>query len=255
VQFRLWEAQRQLASAKDQLEIHANELEDMVALRTKQLSATQDMVVFALAQLVDSRDPETGEHLKHMRRYTQWIAEELADDGPYAAMIDRQFLEDLFRASPLHDIGKVATPDAVLQKPGPLTRDEFEEMKQHVVAGGQMLEMARDQIGPGTFMDMAVDIARYHHERFDGGGYCEGLQGDAIPLAARIVSLADVYDALTSERVYKPAYSEEVAQEIIVRESSAQFDPVVVDAFLACREDSRKFARRHSAKAPEVAGR
>lgn len=237
VQFRLWDARRQLTSAKDQLEIYAGELEELVSLRTKQLTATQDMAVFALAHVVDSRDPETGEHLQRMRRYTQMIAEELADSGPYAAMIDQTFLEDLYRSSPLHDIGKVAVPDAILQKPGRLTHEEFEEMKKHVIVGGRTLAMARDQVGSGTFMDMAADIARYHHERFDGTGYCEGLRAQDIPLSARIVALADVYDALTSQRVYKTAYSEDAAREIIIRESGIQFDPVVVDAFLDRFED------------------
>lgn len=237
VQFRLWNAQRQLTSAKDQLEIYNSELEQLVSLRTKQLTATQDMAVFALAHVVDSRDPETGEHLLRMRRYAQIIAKELADNGPYALMIDERFLEDLYRSSPLHDIGKVAVPDAILQKPGRLTPEEFEEMKKHVIIGGQTLEMARDQVGLGTFMDMAADIARYHHERFDGAGYCEGLKAQDIPLSARIVALADVYDALTSQRVYKLALSEDAAREIIVNGSGSQFDPVVVDAFLVRFED------------------
>jgi putative two-component system response regulator len=237
VQFRLWNAQRQLTIAKDQLEIYASELEELVSIRTKQLIATQDMAVFALAHVADSRDPETGEHLQRMRRYAQIIADELADNGPYSTVVDKRFLEDLYRSSPLHDIGKVAVPDSILQKPGRLTPEEFEEMKKHVVVGGQTLEMARDQIGTGTFMDMAADIARYHHERFDGSGYCAGLRGQEIPLSARIVALADVYDALTSRRVYKPPFTPDAAREIIVRDSESHFDPVIVNAFLARFDD------------------
>jgi response regulator RpfG family c-di-GMP phosphodiesterase len=237
VQFRLWNAQRQLTIAKEQLEIYNSELEELVAVRTQQLTATQDMAVFALAHVADSRDPETGEHLQRMRRYAQIIAEELADHGPYAATVDRRFLEDLYRSSPLHDIGKVAVPDAILQKPGPLTPEEFEEMKKHVIVGGQTLEMARDQVGPGSFMDMAAEIARYHHEKFDGTGYCAGLRGQEIPLSARIVALADVYDALTSRRVYKPPFTPEAAREIIIRDSGSHFDSVVVDAFLVRFDD------------------
>ena len=239
VQFRLWDAQRQLTVAKDQLEIYASELEELVSVRTKQLTATQDMAVFALAHVADSRDPETGEHLQRMRRYAQMIAEELAAAGRMPHIVDRRFLEDLYRSSPLHDIGKVAVPDAILQKPGRLTPEEFEEMKKHVVVGGQTLEMARNQVGPGTFMDMAADIARYHHEKFDGTGYCAGLRGQEIPLSARIVALADVYDALTSRRVYKPPYSPDAAREIIVGDSDSHFDPVIVDAFLARFDDFR----------------
>jgi putative two-component system response regulator len=249
VQFRLWDAQRQLTVARDQLEIYSKELEQVVSLRTSQLTATQDMTVFALAQLADSRDPETGEHLQRMRRYAQMIAEELAGGGPYATIVDQRFLQDLYRSSPLHDIGKVAVPDSILQKPGRLTPEEFAEMKKHVIVGGQTLEMARDQVGLGTFMDMAAEIARYHHERFDGGGYCAGLQGQEIPLSARIVALADVYDALASRRVYKPPYELEAAREIITGESGAHFDPVIVDAFLARFEDFREVGTRVDAGA------
>ena len=241
-QFRLWEAQRQLTAAKDELQIYAGELEQLVSLRSRQLTATQDMVVFALAHVVDSRDSETGEHVQRIRRYAQMLAEELAAAGPYASVVDRRFLEDLYRSSPLHDIGKVAVPDSILQKPAPLTPEEFDEIKRHVLVGGRTLEMARDQVGPGTFMDMAADIARYHHEKFDGSGYCAGLRGDEIPLAARIVTLADVYDALTSRRVYKPAYSPEVARDIVAKNSGLHFDPLIVQAFLARFEDFRATA-------------
>ncbi|HBO43952.1 MAG TPA: two-component system response regulator [Planctomycetaceae bacterium] len=239
VHFRLLDTQRQLIQAKDRLKIYAEEQKDLVTVRTNQLSATQDMVVFALANLADSRDPETGGHLRRMRRYAQLIAEELADKGPYAAIVDQRFLEDLYRSSVLHDIGKVAVPDSILQKPGPLTSAEFEAIKEHVIVGGQMLEMARDHVGSGTFMDMAVDIVTYHHENFDGTGYCRGLQGQEIPLSARIVALADVYDAITSRRTYKPAYDPDVARDIIVRESGKHFDPIIVDAFLARFEHFR----------------
>ncbi len=162
---------------------------------------------------------------------------ELGRCGPYSARIDERFLQDLYRASPLHDIGKVAVPDAILQKPGPLTREEFEVMKRHVLAGAETLDQARDYVGRGSFMDMAAEIARYHHEKFDGSGYCEGLRGQAIPLPARIVALADVYDALTLRRVYKPAMSPKVAYDIILGESGAHFDPAIVEAFARCFDE------------------
>ena len=243
VQFRLWDAQRQLTVAKEQLELHASRLEELVSLRTSQLTATQDMAVFALAHLVESRDPQTGEHLQRMRQYAQMIAEELAGDGPYAAVVDRRFLEDLYRSSPLHDIGKIVVPDRILQKAQRLTPEEFEEIKKHVLVGGETLERARDQIGRGTFMDMAAEIARYHHERFDGNGYGAGLGGQEIPLAARIVALADVFDALTSRRVYKPAYEPDVARAIIMDGSGSHFDPFVVNAFHARFADFCEAAR------------
>jgi response regulator RpfG family c-di-GMP phosphodiesterase len=251
VQFRLWDAQQQLALAKERLEVRADELERAVSDRTNQLTATQDMAVFALAQIADSRDPETGEHLYRMRFYTQMIAEQLADDGPYSALVDQRFLADLYRSSPLHDIGKVSVPDSILQKPGRLTPEEFEEIKKHVLVGGQMLEMARDQIGQGTFMDMAADIARYHHERLDGTGYCANLRGKQIPLSARIVALADVYDALTSRRIYKLPFNPDVAREIIIRDSGSHFDPVIVEAFLARFDDIRALGQATQEKIVE----
>jgi putative two-component system response regulator len=242
VHLRLASAQRQLAAAKEKLEIYANDLEQLVAKRTQQWANTQDMTVFALAQLTDSRDPETGGHLCRIRYYSQTLAEELRRSGPYQATIDEQFLKDLYRGSPLHDIGKVAVPDAILRKPGRLTPEEFEQIKQHVRVGGDTLENARSYVGQGTFMDMAADIARYHHERYDGSGYSAGLRGQEIPLAARIVALADVYDALTSPRIYKPAYEPEYAREIILGESGAHFDPAIIDAFCARFEKFRRGA-------------
>jgi putative two-component system response regulator len=234
VHLRLAAAQRQLAAAKEELEIYANDLERLVARRTQQWAATQDMTVFALAQLTDSRDPETGAHICRIRYYAQTLAERLQESGPYQALIDERFLKDLYRSSPLHDIGKVAVPDAILQKPGKLAPEEFELIKQHVRVGGDTLENARNYVGQGTFMDMAADIARYPHERYDGSGYCAGLRGEEIPLSARIVALADVYDALSSPRIYKPAYEPDHAREIILGQSGAHFDPAIVDAFTAC---------------------
>jgi len=241
VHVRLANTQVQLMIANERLELHAMNLERLVSDRTGQLMATQDMAVFAMAELADSRDPETGEHLQRIRYYAQAVAEELGNHGPYQHLIDEPFLKDLYRSSPLHDIGKVAVPDNILRKPGRLTPDEFEVMKKHVVVGALTLERACDFVGQGTFMDMAANIARYHHERFDGTGYCAGLRGEEIPLAARIVALVDVYDALTSRRVYKPAYEPEFAKELILREVGKQFDPVVVDAFLRRFEDFQRF--------------
>lgn len=241
VHVRLANTQVQLMIANERLELHAMNLERLVSDRTGQLMATQDMAVFAMAELADSRDPETGEHLQRIRYYAQAVAEELANHGSYQHLIDEQFLKDLYRSSPLHDIGKVAVPDNILRKPGRLTPDEFEVMKKHVVVGALTLERACDFVGQGTFMDMAANIARYHHERFDGTGYCAGLRGEEIPLAARIVALVDVYDALTSRRVYKPAYEPEFAKELILREVGKQFDPVVVEAFCRRFEDFQRF--------------
>ena len=190
------------------------------------------MTLFSLAKLADSRDPETGEHLIRIRSYCDILARELHATGPYRDQIDIKFIDDLYRASPLHDIGKVGVRDAILMKPGRLTTEEFEEMKKHVLLGAETLEGARDQAADfGHFLSMAVEITRYHHERWNGTGYCEGLKGTTIPLSARIVALADVFDALTSKRCYKPAYTAEYAYDVIVGESEKHFDPVIVEAF------------------------
>ncbi|HEX4148687.1 MAG TPA: HD domain-containing phosphohydrolase [Pirellulales bacterium] len=218
-------------------------LERTVAERTFAVTATRDLSVFALAKLAESRDPETGEHLERIRGYCQLLAQQLRRVGPYVQVIDESFLSDLYRSSPLHDIGKVGIPDAILLKPDRLTPDEFEVMKQHVEIGANALETVVRQSRHGSFLEMATDIARCHHERFNGTGYPLGLKGHDIPLAARIVALADVYDALTSARVYKKAIRSDVAREMILAEDGRHFDPAVVEAFRTCYEDFLKLQK------------
>ncbi len=237
VHFRLREAQYQLWQATSVVQQYNEILEQQVADRTEQVLQAQDVAVFALAELAEKRDPETGEHLYRMRAYTQRLAEELARHSPYENQIDRQFLADLYRSSPLHDIGKVGVPDAILQKPGKLTMAEFEKMKQHVAIGAATLDHAAAHAGGGQFLTMAAEIARYHHERYNGSGYLLGLRGEEIPLSARIVAVADVYDALTTVRCYKPAIPTAQACAMIVAESGAHFDPVIVEAFTRCCGD------------------
>ena len=230
VQFRLRDALAKLAS-------HNAELEEIVKQRTTQITETRDVTVFALAKLAESRDPETGEHLERLRAYSQILAEQLARQGPYANEINEQFLENLYRSSPLHDIGKVGIPDAILLKPGQLTTDEFEIMKRHTLIGEKALKMATEHSGSGGFLAMAIDIARAHHERFSGDGYPSGIAQQDIPLSARIVALADVYDALTSTRVYKSAPEPIVAKSMIEQEEAKHFDPAIVNAFRMSWDD------------------
>ena len=209
---------------------------------------TRDLTVFAMAKLTESRDPETGEHLERMRAYSMLLAEHLAAEGPYRGLIDATFLADLYRASPLHDIGKVGIPDTILLKPGGLSDSEFAIMKQHTVIGAEALaDVCRDGAG-GGFLTMAVEVARSHHERFDGSGYPDGLSGESIPLAARIVAVADVYDALTSVRVYKPAFAAELARGMVEEQAGAHFDPEVVRAFRACRAGFAAVRRAHGTR-------
>jgi len=194
---------------------------------------TRDMAIFAMAKLAESRDSDTGAHLERVRSYSQLLAKELAKTPKFAAEIDAKYVKLIYLTSPLHDIGKVGVPDSVLLKPGRLTEEEFEVMKQHTVLGAKTLDAALQEYPEASFLRMARNIAASHHEKFDGSGYPEGLCGQDIPLCGRIVAVADVYDALTSKRSYKEAFSHEVARSIIVNGGGNHFDPDIVDAFLA----------------------
>jgi putative two-component system response regulator len=193
---------------------------------------TRDVAIFAMARLAESRDPETGEHLERVRSYSRVLAQYLSGVEKFRAEVDAEFIRLIYLTSPLHDIGKVGIPDCVLLKPGRFNDEEFEIMKTHAALGAQTLEAALKRFPTVKFLQMGRDIAASHHERFDGTGYPQKLAGDAIPLCARIVSLADVYDALTSKRVYKEAFTHLITRSMIVEQSGAQFDPDVVDAFV-----------------------
>lgn len=198
---------------------------------------TRELTIFALAKLAESRDQETGEHLERMREYSRVIAEDLSHTPDFRDEIDGEYIRLLYLTSPLHDIGKVAIPDTVLLKPGRLTAEEFEVMKTHTLLGAKTLEDVAASYPGGGFLKMARDIALTHHERYDGKGYPHGISGDEIPLAARITSVADVYDALTSKRVYKEAFTHELAREIIEDGTGTQFDPRVVASFVRCEDE------------------
>jgi putative two-component system response regulator len=187
------------------------------------LENTQFTMMAKLSELAEKRDPETGEHLLRMQKYSRIIAHELSKTAKYGPLIDESFLNAVFAASPLHDIGKVAIPDSILLKAGKLLPDEFEVMKTHAAVGKTILS------GP-KYLKMACEIAGYHHEKYDGSGYPHGAKGEDIPICARIVAVADVYDALTSKRVYKEGMSHEVSMGIIRDGSGTHFDPEVIAA-------------------------
>lgn len=193
---------------------------------------SRDLMIFAMAKLTESRDNDTGAHLERMREYSRILADDLSQSVEFAPVIDGDFVQLLYLTSPLHDIGKVAVPDSVLLKPGKLTPEEFEVMKKHTLYGGQTLETVVQARPEAQFLAMAQQIALTHHEKWDGSGYPYGLKGEEIPLSGRIVALADVYDALTSKRVYKPAFSHETAKSIILEGSGRHFDPRIVQSFL-----------------------
>ena len=234
VQWRLIVALSQLDAARAELAADNDQLVARVDSQSRELLDARDLTVFALANLADSRDPETGAHLDRIRRYCRLLAMHLAAEGPHAARIDDVFIERIYQASPLHDIGKVGIPDAVLLKPGRLSDHEFELMKRHSTIGAAALRNVAGRGRGGDFLDMAIEIAESHHERWDGTGYPHQIAGEAIPLCARIAAVADVFDALTSVRVYKDAFSLEVARAMILADRGTHFDPAVVDAFEAC---------------------
>lgn len=192
---------------------------------------TRDLTIFAMAKLAESRDPETGAHLERVRNYSRLLAKQLIEQKAYADQVDEQFCRLIYLTSPLHDIGKVAIPDSVLLKPGRLSDREFAIMKTHATAGANTLDAALQQHPGVPFLVMARDIAASHHERWDGQGYPQGLVGQSIPLSARLVAVADVYDALTSKRVYKNAMPHDVARGILLQDSGTHFDPILIEAF------------------------
>jgi putative two-component system response regulator len=220
---------------------HPRELESRIRAAERLLALeSRDLTIFALAKLAEVRDPETGWHLERMREYCRVLAEELARCPKYEAVVDGNYVQMLYLTSPLHDIGKVGIEDRILLKKGRLTPDEFDAMKMHTVLGGQALDSVARHYPDAYYLRTACDIALTHHEKYDGSGYPNGLAGDEIPLSGRIVALADVYDALTSKRVYKPAYSHETAKATILDGRGSHFDPDVVDAFLSREGDFRE---------------
>ena len=225
------EEERQLLLEKNNIY-----LSDRVREQTRQISSAQLAAIFAMSKLAESRDPETGEHLERMREYCRTLAESLQKFAKYQSAIDQDFIDTLYAASPLHDIGKVGIPDSVLLKPGKLTTEEWTIMRMHSMVGAETLRAIDKQHPGNSFLQVGIDIAESHHERWDGSGYPHGLVGDDIPLVARILAIGDVYDALTSKRCYKVGFTHEKSKEYILQQRGKHFDPDVIDAFLASEE-------------------
>jgi len=215
---------------------------------------SRDLIIFSLAKLAESRDPETGAHLERMREYCRVLAEHLSRHPKFADQVDGDYVQTIYLTSPLHDIGKVGIPDSVLLKPGRLTDREFSIMKKHTIIGGETLTATAREHPGAEFLRMARDIALSHHEHLDGSGYPFGLAGEEIPLSGRIVALADVYDALTTKRVYKSAFSHDVARSIVLEGKGVHFDPDIVDSFIQNEEEFVAIQRRfayHKLTAPD----
>ncbi len=212
-------------------------LSQLVEEKIQEIVLTQKASIEALASLAEYRDTETGEHLDRIQIYVNLITRGLLEKSPYKQHLEiiPDFLDDVTLASILHDIGKVAIPDRILLKPGKLTDEEFEIIKKHTVAGGEILDAANKRLKRETnkksYLDHAQDIANYHHEKWDGTGYPEGLFQEEIPISARIVALCDVYDAVSTDRVYKKAWSHEKARGMILENRGRHFDPVITDVF------------------------
>jgi PAS domain S-box-containing protein len=216
---------------RDRTEKKKMEMDLLESYRKVQEARTA--TILGLAKLAEYRDEGTGTHLERIREYARIIAQELSMNPKFSDRIDQQYIDDIYQSSILHDIGKVGTPDALLLKPAKLTEDEFDLIKRHTLMGGNAIKSIESQIEGKSFLAMGKEIAYNHHEKWDGSGYPRGLKGDAIPLSARIIALADVYDALTTKRFYKEAYSHDKAKNMIIELKGKHFDPEVVNAFLA----------------------
>lgn len=222
-----------LKAARDLLHDQNAFLEAEVERRVAENQTIQDVSIRALAHLAETRDPETGAHILRTQNLVEILATKLAALPRFNQTIDEQFIRTVTKSAPLHDIGKVGIPDEILLKEGKLSANEWKTMKTHAALGAQAIEQAEQDIdGKVKFLETAKEIAHWHHERWDGSGYPDGLSGDAIPISARIMAIADVFDALLSPRVYKAAMSSDEAYRIIEAGRGTQFDPDMVDVLL-----------------------
>jgi len=226
-----------LAQREQELKKYNERLEDLVDEKVQEISDSQIATIYALVKLAESRDDDTGAHIERTALLCRFFAEKLRQLPRFSKIIDDEYVTNIYRSSPLHDIGKVGIPDAILQKPGKLTPEEYEIMKNHAVLGAKTLEDVVNRYKGNSFLKMGLEIAKGHHEKWDGSGYPLGLSGTDIPLSARIMAVVDVYDALRSKRVYKEAFTHEKSAAIIQDGSGTHFDPLLVDIFLQNQEE------------------
>lgn len=213
--------------------------------RAQDILRTQDFTILCLASLTETRHRETGKHILRTQRYVRCLCRRLASTSKFRRFLDPETIEQLYKSAPLHDIGKVGVPDHILLKPGTLTPAEYEEVKKHTTYGRDVIQRAEEKFGAGaniSFLRLAKEIAYSHHERWDGAGYPQSLKGEKIPLSSRIMALADVYDTVTSPRVYKAPIPHDEAVRLLVEQSGKSLDPDLVEAFLAVQEEFRKIA-------------
>ena len=231
----------QLHNAQKVMRQFNEQLKAKVAQQVKEINSAQLAMLFALAKLSHTRDDDTGLHLERVQHLCKLLASALAETPTYHYTITHEFISTIFHTSPLHDLGKVGIVDAILLKPGRLTDDEFEIMKTHTTIGAETLESVHKQYPKNEFIKMGIEIAKYHHEKWDGSGYPTGLAGESIPLSARIMALVDVYEALRARRPYKEPFPHEKSKAIIIEGSGKHFDPTIVEGFLNIEADFETF--------------
>ena len=218
----------------------------------RKLQNARMATILGLAKLAEYRDEGTGTHLERIREYAKLLAEELAKNPKYAQHITPEYVDDIYQSSILHDIGKVGIPDAILLKPDKLTDEEFDVIKRHTTLGGDAIKAIEAKIEGKSFLALGKEIAYNHHEKWDGSGYPMGKSGERIPLSARIIALADVYDALTTRRFYKEAFSHDRSRQMIVDLQGTHFDPEVVDVFLALEDEFDRIRRENQENETEL---
>ncbi len=226
------------------LEINKNNLQDDVLKKAdeiteqnKKIIYIQEQTIYGMANLIESRDSDTGEHVKRTSLYVELLVNAAKEAGYHKEIITDEYIELLKKAAPMHDIGKIAVPDSILKKPGKLTEAEFKKIQNHTIAGGKIIREVLSNIESEDYVKIAADVATSHHERWDGNGYPYKLKGEEIPLEARIMAIADVFDALVSPRCYKDPFSTDEAFKIISLSKGTHFDPVLTDLFIAKKDD------------------
>lgn len=240
---------RVIVSSNDEfgvMALYTNQMIAMLQKNTRQIQQTRDATIIALASLAETRDNATGDHILRTQNYVRALAHKLRNHPQFATFLEDETIHLVYKSAPLHDIGKVGIPDNILLKPGRLTDEEFKIMKKHAILGKEALEKAAVNLKDNNFLKIAQEIACSHHEKWDGTGYPHGLKGNAIPIPARLMALADVYDALISKRVYKEAFSHEKAKSILIKGRGSHFDPIVLDAFMAIEETFVSIAAKFS---------
>ena len=215
---------------------------DEVKEKGKELAHIKNGLIYVLADLVESRDKNTGDHVRKTAAYVRMLLKRMKEEGVYADQLTDEFIEDVGNSAPLHDVGKIKVSDTILNKPGKLTDEEFAKMKSHTTAGSEIIDSAIALVSDSGYLKEAKNLATYHHEKWDGSGYPTGLSGEDIPLSARIMAIADVFDALVSRRSYKEPFTFEKAMDIIKEGSGKHFDPKLVEVFVAAEDEVRTIA-------------